>query len=144
MFTHRVAHYLKQSVEGVVDCIREDIAATGAGDHAQLLSVGGFQPFVLGFDFREEKSIMFADDFEYVIPGNGSDRKLARPLIVPFFDKFVVNFLYGQHAAWFHGLELTYLIFQGAGVVLGLVHDLEGLEEYPKWGLEVITLDSAL
>ena len=91
---------------------------------------------------------MFADHFEYVIPGNGSDRKLARPLIAPFFDKFVVNFLYGQHgfchAAWFHGLELTYLVFQGAGVVLGLVHDLEGLEEYTKWGLEVITLDSAL
>ena len=91
---------------------------------------------------------MLPDHLEYVVPGDGSDRELARPFVVPFLNEFVVNFLYSQHgfchASRLHCLELTYLIFQSAGVVLGFVHNLKRLEKDPKRCLEVVTLNRTL
>ena len=91
---------------------------------------------------------MFPDHLEDIIPGNGGDRDLARPFVVSFFNKLVVNFLYGQHgfchAPRLHCLELAYLVFQSTGVILGFVHDLERLKKDPKWRLEVVALDCTL
>ena len=50
VLAYRIAHYLKQSVKGVVDRIWEDVVATCARDHTQFFSVGSFQPLVFGLD----------------------------------------------------------------------------------------------